>query len=175
MAAAHRLGHGRFVSKSSRIGLATGALATAALIFTHNIMALIGIPVCVVAGWAFASPRRGILSLAAAGAVAAIGIGLAAVFWWPAMTGRAFTRAEASLTGGYYDFHRHFIEGWQFLDTHCNFGISGGSDGNQMPLQIGLLHLFAGLGALTMVLGRWQGEKETLGDCAPSGVLWACV
>ena len=161
----------RFVSKSSRIGLVTGALATAALIFTHNIMALIGIPVCVVAGWAFASPRRGILSLAAAGAVAAIGIGLAAVFWWPAMTGRAFTRAEASLTGGYYDFHRHFIEGWQFLDIHWNFGISGGSDGNQMPLQIGLLHLLAGLGALTMVLGRWQGE----GDAGRRRAIWSVV
>ena len=161
----------RFVSKSSRSGLVTGALATAALIFTHNIMALIGIPVCVVAGWAFASPRRGILSLAAAGAVAAIGIGLAAVFWWPAMTGRAFTRAEESLTGGYYDFHRHFIEGWQFLDIHWNFGISGGSDGNQMPLQIGLLHLFAGLGALTMVLGCWQGE----GDAGRRRAIWSVV
>ena len=134
-------------------------------------MALIGIPVCVVAGWAFASPRRGILSLAAAVAVAAIGVGLAAVFWWPAMTGRAFTRAEASLTGGYYDFHRHFIEGWQFLDTHWNFGISGGSDGNQMPLQIGLLHLFAGLEALIMVLGRWQGE----GDAGRRRAIWSVV
>ena len=87
------------------------------------------------------------------------------------MTGRAFTRAEASLTGGYYDFHRHFIEGWQFLDTHWNFGISGGSDGNQMPLQIGLLHLLAGLGALTMVLGRWQGE----GDAGRRRAIWSVV
>jgi uncharacterized membrane protein len=134
----------RFVSKFSRIGLVTGALATAALILTHNILALIGIPVCVVAGWVFASHRRGILSFAAAVAVAALGIGLAAVFWWPAMTGRAFIQAEASLTSGYYDFHRHFMDGWQFLNTRWNFGISGENDGNQMPLQIGLLHLFVG-------------------------------
>lgn len=153
----------RFVSTSSRIGLVTGALATAGLIFTHNVMALIGLPFCVAAGWAFASRKRGILSpkaFGAAGAVAALGVGLAAIFWWPAMVGRAFTQAEASLTGGYYDFHRHFVEGWQFLDTHWSFGISGGGAGNQMPLQIGLLHLFAGLGALAMVLGRWQGEGE---------------
>ena len=90
------------------------------------------------------------------------------------MTGRAFTRRRGKPYRWLLRFHRHFIERWRFLDTHWNFGISG-SDGNQMPLQIGLLHLFAGLGALTMVLGRWQGEKETLGDCAPSGVLWACV
>jgi 6-pyruvoyl-tetrahydropterin synthase related domain len=165
----------RFVSKFSRIGLVIGALATAALIFTHNIMALIAIPVCIVAGWAFASPKRGILSLAAAGAVATIGIGLAAIFWWPAIIGRAFTRAEESLTGGYYDFHRHFIGGWQFLDTHWNFGISGGGDSHQMPLQIGLLHLFAGLGALTMVLGSWQGEGAAGRRRAIWSVVGACL
>lgn len=154
----------RFVSKSSRIGLATGAIATAALIFTHNVMALIGLPVCVAAGWALASPKGGILSLKAfgtAGALSAIGIGLAAIFWWPAVLGRTLTQAEVSLTGGYYDFHRHFIQGWQFLDTHWSFGISGGGAGNQMPLQIGLPHLLVGLGALAMVLGRWEGEGES--------------
>jgi uncharacterized membrane protein len=34
----------RFVSKCSRIGFFTGALATGALILTHNVMALIGLP-----------------------------------------------------------------------------------------------------------------------------------
>jgi 6-pyruvoyl-tetrahydropterin synthase-like protein len=196
----------QFVSKTSRIGLVTGALATAALIFTHNIMALIGLPVCVAAGWALASPKgarwisaqsaksgsaspkdaspartdgRGtaegtnirrrdrtlcqrvedntfhpeILSLAAAGAVAMIGIGLAAFFWWPAISGRLLTYAEVSLTTGYYDFHRHFVEGWQLLDLHWKFGISASDASNnsesirgQMPLQICLPHLFAGLG-----------------------------
>jgi hypothetical protein len=168
----------RFVSKSSRIGFFTGAIATAALIFTHNVTALIGLPVCVAAGWAFASPKRGILSaksFAAACFAAVIGVGLAAVFWLPAMVGRAYIKAEASLTSGYYDFHRHFVEGSQFLDTHWNFGISGGNAGNQMPLQIGLPHLLVGLGALVMVLGRWQGEGDGGRRRATWSVVGVCV
>jgi hypothetical protein len=164
----------RFVSKSSRIGFVTGALASAALIFTHNIMALIGLPVCVAVGWAFASLKGGILSpkaLAAACGVAALGVGLTTVFWWPAISGRALTYADVSLTTGYYDFHRHFVEGWQFLDLHWNFAISSGDVSNQMPLQIGLPHLFAGLGALLMLLGRWQGE----GDIGRRRVMWSVV
>jgi hypothetical protein len=164
----------RFVSKSSRIGLVTGALATAALIVTHNVMALIGLPVCVIAGWAFALAKRRTLSLKAFGAAAGcavLGIGLATVFWWPAINGRPLTHAEASLTGGYYDFHRHFVQGWQFLNVHWNFGISAGGAGNQMPVQIGLPHLFAGLGALVMVLCRWQGT----GDAGRQRALWSVV
>jgi hypothetical protein len=168
----------QFVSKSSRIGFVTGALATAALIFTHNVMALIGLPVCVAAGWSLASPKRGILSLkafGAAGIVVAVGVGLAAFFWWSALTGRSLTQAEVSLTSGYYDFHRHFIQGWQFLDIHWSFGISGGSADNQMPLQIGLPHLIAGLAALAMVLGQWQGEGEAGRRRAFWSVVGVCV
>jgi len=150
----------RFLSKSSRAGLATGVLAIAALILTHNIMAMIGLPVCLTAGWLLSAPKRGVVSLAAAGTVALLGVGLAAFFWWPAMSGRPFTHAEASLTGGYFDFHRHFVEAWQFLDLHWDFGTSGGKPGERMSVQIGLPHLFAGLGAVTMVLGRWQGDGE---------------
>lgn len=150
----------RFLSQRSRAGLVTGALASAALIFTHNIMALIGFPVCIAAGWALASPRRGLLPIVLAGAVGVLGVGLAAFFWWPAMSGRPLTQAEASLTGGYFDFHHHFVTGWQFLDPHWSFGTSGPKSGETMPLQIGLPHLVAAIGALVMLLGRWQGEGE---------------
>ncbi|MDR3403101.1 MAG: 6-pyruvoyl-tetrahydropterin synthase-related protein [Chthoniobacter sp.] len=151
----------RFLSKSSRAGLATGVLAIAALILTHNIMALIGLPVCLTAGWILATPKRGVVSLAAAGTIAVLGVGLAAFFWWPAMSGRPLTQSEVSLTGGYFDFHRHFVEAWQFLDLHWKFGVSAGQPDERMPVQIGLPHLFAGLGAVVMVLGRWQGDGET--------------
>jgi hypothetical protein len=178
-------GAARFVAKYDRVGLATGALATAALIFTHNGMALIGLPVCIAAGWALGildvhqSDRLvSWLRLGAAGALAALGVGLAAFFWWPAMSSLALTRSEASLTGDYFDFHHHFVKGWQFLDPRWNFGVSAGdtaenpeSSGGQMSLQIGLLHLFAGLGALAMVLGRWQGE----GDNGRRRTVWALV
>ena len=161
----------RFLAQRSRGGLVTGALASAALIFTHNIMALIGFPVCIAAGWALAGPRRGLLPLVFAGVVGVLGVGLATFFWWPAMSGRPLTQAEASLTGGYFDFHRHFVTGWQFLDPHWGFGISGAKPGDAMPLQIGLPHLFTGLTALVMLLTRQQGD----GDAGQRRVVWSIV
>jgi hypothetical protein len=180
-------GTARFISKYDRVGLTTGALATAALIFTHNGMALIGLPVCVAAGWALAILSQNVHEsdrlvlwrrFGAAGAVAVLGVGLATFFWWPAMSGLALTRSEASLTGDYFDFHHHFVKGWEFLDPRWNFGVSAGdtgenpeSSGGQMSFQIGLLHLLAGFGALAMALCRWQGG----GDAGRPRATWSVL
>jgi hypothetical protein len=175
----------RFVAKSSPLGLVSGALATAALILTHNVMALIALPVCIAAGWVFAWHKRGILSaevrqsqsglwqtFGAAIAVPALGIGLTAFFWWPAMSGLAFVKAEPSLTSGYFDFHHHFVQAWQFLDLHWNLGGVSAEDAHtKMPLQIGLPHFLAAFGALAMVVGPWQGE----GDAGKRRARWAIV
>ena len=167
----------RFITKLSRTGFSVGVIATAALILTHNVMALIGLPVCIAVALAFAAsagdgrPKLTSASLASAAAVPLVGVGLAAFFWWPAITGRGLTYAEESLTGGYYDFHRHFVQGWQFIDTHWNFGTSGGDTGKEMPLQVGLPHLVAALAALVMVLARWQGK----GKAGRIRVVWSVV
>ena len=170
-------GTARFAANRGSIGFSVGAIATTALILTHNVIALIALPVCVLVALAFASsgrddrPKPGITSLAIAGAVPLVGIGLAAFFWLPAMSGRALTYAEKSLTTGYYDFQRHFVEGWQFIDTRWNFGVSGVGGEAEMPLQIGLLYLLAAVGALMMVLARWQGK----GEAGRTRVLWSVV
>src|SRR6202000_3323349 len=46
----------RFVTQRSWMGLSVGTLSTGLLIFSHNVMALIGPPVCVLAGWALSVP-----------------------------------------------------------------------------------------------------------------------
>jgi hypothetical protein len=170
-------GTARFATNLSRGGFSVGAIASAALILTHNVMALIGLPVCVAVALVFAlSAEDGRLKPATklwalAGVVPLIGVGLAAFFWWSAITGRALTYAEESLTGGYYDFHRHFVQAWQFIDTHWNFGTSGGDTGKEMPLQIGLPHLLAALAALVMVVAGWQGQ----GKAGRIRVVWSIV
>ena len=220
-------GTARFATKPGPMGFVVGAVAIAALILTHNVMALIGLPVCLAAALAFAlsdsksaltrvgsrlgretkariNPTKGrrrsnrslqfspvapaesrsnhhrtddgrpnlvMVSFIRTGTVALVGIGLAAFFWWPAISGRALTYAERSLTGGYYDFHRHFVQGWQFFDTHWNFGISGGDTGKEIPLQFGLPHLLAAIGALVMVLAGWQGK----GEAGRMRLVWSAV
>lgn len=79
-------GTARFAINLSRVGFSVGAIASAALILTHNVTALIGLPVCVVVALAFAlSAEDGRLkpatkSWALAGVVPLIGVGLAAFF-----------------------------------------------------------------------------------------------
>ena len=169
-------GTAQFAANLSRVGFLVGAVATAALILTHNVMALIGLPVCVAVAVVFAAATKHgraklvNMSLAVTG-VPLVGAGLAAFFWLPAISGRSLTGAEKSLTTGYYDFHRHFVQGWQLIDTHWNFGVSGGGTEEQMPLQIGLLHLLAAVGALAMVLAGWQGK----GEAGRKRFLWSVV
>jgi hypothetical protein len=164
----------RFLSRGSHTGLITAALSTAGLILTHNIMALIGLPVCVVTGWILSAPvsvsgpqaqsqryRMGsrFVSLFAAGIPALLGVGLAAFFWWPAMTGKALVQAEASLTGGYFDFHHHFASAARLFSSQWGFGQSEDGAADRMSLQIGWPHLVAGLGALVL-LAQWRRGRN---------------
>ena len=147
----------RFISTRSRASLATGLLATAGLVLTHNVMALIGLPVCVAAGWALSAPKRWGVSLLLSGVPALLGVGLSAFFWWPAISGRPLTRAEESLTGGYFDYHRHFVDAWGFIDLTWGFGESGTAGVDGMSHQIGWPHLIAGIAALVWLFGKWGG------------------
>ena len=155
------LGTERFVAERSRGGLLLAAVCTAGLTFTHNVMALIGLPVCVAAGWLLAEKRPAWKTLPIAGAPALFGVGLAGFFWWPALHGRAFTHAEESLTGGYFEYRQHFVAARQFTETAWSFGESGVETTTPMPLQIGWPHLVVVLAALLLVLmkrrrvGRW--------------------
>lgn len=151
----------RFVSQRSRVGLATGILATSGLVFTHNIMALIGLPVCVVTGWALSERRKIIQTILLAGWPAAMGVGIMTFFWWPALTGRAFVCADTSLTQGYFDFHQHFVNAWKFLDTTWQFGESGPDAALRMPVQVGWPHLIAGAGALLLMFVKWRGSDKS--------------
>jgi len=151
----------RFVSQRGRIGLIIGLLATAALILTHNITALIGLPVCVATGWILSSPKCGWRSFFSAGWPAVLGVGLAAFFWWPAMSGRPLTQAEESLTGGYFDFRHHFIEASRFISPGWGFGQSEAAAPDRMSLQIGFPHLLAGLGAVALA---FMARRKAQGD-----------
>ena len=161
----------RYLSQKSRAGLITGLLATAGLILTHNVMALIGLPVCVAAGWVLGGPTRGVANFATAGVPALLGTGLATFFWWPAISGRPLTHAAESLTGGYFDFHRHFVDAARFIALDWGFGESGGGTAEKMSLQIGLPHLFAALGALALILS----PKRLNCERSRPRVLWCLV
>src|SRR5947209_2523339 len=132
------LGTERFISTRRRVSAALAILATAGLILTHNVMALLGLPVCVAAGCLLSGRMREWRSVFFAACPAVIGVGLSAFFWWPALTGRGFTKAEQSLTGGFFDFHQHFVTARELLDPAWAFADSGATVAAQMPLHIGV-------------------------------------
>ena len=149
----------RFVATRSRASLVMGAVAVAGLILTHNIMALIGLPICVAAGWLLAGRTANWTMPLRAGCPTALGSGLAAFFWWPAFAGRNFIQAEENLTSGHFNYRSNFLEASRFV----NFGW-GTADTRQvaeMSLQIGLLHFLLGVVALALLLrkkcrNRWS-------------------
>jgi len=82
----------------------TGALAVAALVLSHNISALVGVPLLGATALAVGGElrRRGVLMVA-------LGVALSAFFWWPALRGKDLVQAEESLTAGHFDYRRHFL------------------------------------------------------------------
>ncbi len=80
---------------------------TAALALTHNITSLLATPILL--GLALTAGER----LRGKGrALTAIGVGLAiaAFFWLPALLDQGQVSAGQSLTGGYFDYQRHFLD-----------------------------------------------------------------
>src|SRR4051794_6931813 len=128
------LGTQRFVAQRTRGGAIAAIIASAGLVLTHNITAMIALPVCLASGWFLSGRTKDCRAILFAGLPTVIGVGLAAFFWLPALAGRALTKAEESLTGGYFDYHKHFVSASEFLHLGWGFGERGTAD--QMPLQI---------------------------------------
>jgi hypothetical protein len=157
------LGTERFVSERSGQGLALGTAAIAGLIFTHNIMALIGLPFCVVAGFVLGARSFGRPAFFRAGVPAVLGIGLTTFFWWPALVGRASTHGPEELTEGFFDVHRNFATLARLLSSTWGFGGSAEAAEDTMSVQVGAVHLAVGGAALLLLLWRGRGREEVAG------------
>jgi hypothetical protein len=162
----------QFSARNSRAGLIIGILSTAGLILTHNLMALIGLPVCVFVGWML-SRHINVRATLCAGIPAVIGVGVAALFWWPALTGRPLIQAEQSLTTGHFDYHQHFVAARNFLDPTWEFGTDEAAIG-QTSTQIGLPHLLAAIGALALVFSRWRTRWNIAAVVVTVGAVAMC-
>lgn len=129
------------VSRPGALRFAIGALAVAALPLTHNLTALIALPVVIawsVLAWARTRNHAG---LARAAAATALGLGLSAFFWLPALADLADVSARERLTGEFFRFSLHFVHPKQLFSPAWGFGGSlAGVVDDGMSFQIGLLH-----------------------------------
>ncbi|MCZ7584453.1 MAG: hypothetical protein M5R36_14525 [Deltaproteobacteria bacterium] len=151
MAAAGAVGAAR---RRCPVSFTAGAFGVALLTLTHNITALIGVPVVAAwAAWESFRARSWERALVGLGAVAA-GLGLAAFFWLPAMMETKLVFARESLTREFFEYGQHFVYAKQWFDPAWGFGGSrAGWEEDRLSFQIGLAHW------LGIVLAVWAAVR----------------
>ncbi len=133
------------------------AVAVALLVLTHNITALIAVPV--LALLALFGPahlrRRAFTGIA-------LGLALSTFFWLPALVETRWLWSENSLTTGFFDYRRHFVAPLDLLPgrTSLQFTI-GLSTG--MPFRLGEPLLLAAAAAFAFAgLRRLHDRRAAL-------------
>lgn len=121
------------LTRPGRRAFVAGALAVAALVLSHNISALVGVPLLVAAALVAGGElrRRGV-------AMIALGLALSAFFWWPALRGKEQVQAEASLTTGHFDYRRHFLRPERLLPGRTAVSLAS-AVGPRRPVRVGEL------------------------------------
>lgn len=141
------------ITRPSRLAVVGAAAAYAAMAFTHNgitvrftIVLAIWVIVLMIAELRKRNLRMsegafaGIalrLGLPALGAVA-LGVGLAAIFFIPALVEYQYVRVDQWF-GNYYDYTNHFVYFFQLFDPNWGFGISQQGPRDGMPFQLGVI------------------------------------
>jgi len=102
-------GFDRLLASDRRSDVALAALPLAALALTHNLTLLLCAPFLaayLIVRLFPARERRAWLNVVGAGALA---VGLAAVFWLPALAEKQYVILDQVIGHGDFDFHRHFL------------------------------------------------------------------
>lgn len=87
-----------------------------------------------------------------AGVALGLGLGLALIFWLPALTERRYVQ-EASWLQGTYEYVRHFVFPGQLLNPNWGFGFSVPGAGDGMSFQLGVIQWISALIAALAAFG----------------------
>ncbi len=148
------------VERPSAIRAAGLGLAYAGLMVTSNLVAVLVTPVALGYGVVLLLNRRRRMwqRLLTAGLGAAMGMGLSAWFWLPALLEFRYVN-QTQWYGGYYDYRQHFVYFFQLFSPHWGSGISVPGPDDVISYQVGLVPYFlalAGGSALLRRGSRWR-------------------
>jgi hypothetical protein len=140
----------RFARDRRPLALSIGAVSQALLLLSSNPVALITFPALLLfLGWLAYAERswrvllRGIWCLA-------LGLGLSAFFWLPALAERRFVHLSRLLEG-YLDYRHHFVYPQQFFHSPWGYGLSLAGPEDGMSFALGPVHLLLALAALLLI------------------------
>lgn len=129
------------------------------IIFSHNILAFmfffVGFSYAI---FLFFNSRKKSLSSSSILSILSIfvlGVGIASVFWFPAILERNYVRGLEV-----YDYSRNFPEFYQLIFPSWGSGFSSGSLQDQLSFQIGVANLLAVLAGIILVFKKLKGIKR---------------
>ncbi len=142
---------GEFDKKS----LILGSLSLAGLILSHNIMALMFLPIVgaysLFSLWQIPSKSKRLFILHSS-FIILLGLGLSSFFLLPAIFEKSLIRYDSALTGFY---KTHFPAWWQLIRSHWGYGFSHpGTAQDDMSFQIGLAHILVVIISILVIAKR---------------------
>lgn len=138
------------VNAGNKFGKMILAVGVAGMLLSHNLVSLMFLPISVVFAliygavvlyfdqWSIASFIKKNLNIAL-GYI--WGLALAAFYTFPAFLEKDFTKVESAVTGGYFDYHLHFLYIRQFFDTHWGYEGSGWGPDDSISFSLGIPQL----------------------------------
>jgi hypothetical protein len=132
------------------VGLLAGAVSQALLLLSSNPVALITFPALLLfLGWLAYAERSGRVLLRGIWCLA-LGLGLSAFFWLPALAERRFVHLSRLLEG-YLDYRHHFVYPQQFFHSPWGYGLSLAGPQDGMSFALGPVHLLLAFASLFLL------------------------
>jgi len=145
----------RCISRGSLAAIAAAAVSVALVILGHNGAAILIMPALCALVLGLQATTRG--RIAGASAVA-LGLGLSAYFWLPALLEKRFVKTDL-LREGFLHWSQHGVSWSQLLYSPWGHGLSGAGTDDGMSFAVGVPQLLLAAGGLLVAL-RARGSAR---------------
>lgn len=142
------------LASTGGLALAGTALSVALLVLTHNVTALVAVPVLALLALLGAPDlrRQGLAGIA-------LGVALSAFFWLPALIETQWLWSESSLTTGFFDYRRHFVPARDLLPGRTSLQFTIGP-ATGLPFRLGELLLLSAVAAVSLAAVRRLRDRR---------------
>jgi 4-amino-4-deoxy-L-arabinose transferase-like glycosyltransferase len=150
----------RWIRQPSKERLAWASLAIGGLILSHNLVAMLALPILLMFTLAgILVFKRKIAAVITAFLMFLLGTGVAAFYAIPALGEKGSTHVDA-LTTGFSDYHQHFLYLRQFFQNTWGYGGSISGPEDDISFYLGFLTVgLAITGGLTLLAVKKRGSK----------------